>query len=166
MDNEMMDIVNLSDEVTGTASREYIYKNKLPHRIVHVMIRDGDRILLQLRSAQARYLPLHWSTSAGWHVQSGESYEEAAQRETIEETGLTGKLTLLGKYFYTTEDGLQKFLSVYEMETQDVHQANPDEVHQLTYFTMSDIATLISTDEHIHPELLDIWHRFYSTSVS
>jgi isopentenyldiphosphate isomerase len=90
MGKEILDIVDLTNHVIGQASREEVYEKKYIHRIVHVIIRNQKgEFLMQLRSAEARYLPLHWSTSVGGHVQSGEDFEMAARREMIEEIGIS-----------------------------------------------------------------------------
>lgn len=44
---EVLDIVDESDQVIGKAPYENIYSKLLPHRIVHVLIFDKKRLLLQ-----------------------------------------------------------------------------------------------------------------------
>ena len=99
---EILNIIDIDDQIIGQATREAIYANKHIHRIVHVIVRDSSgKQLLQLRSAQSSYLPLHWSTAVGGHVHAGESYEEAAQREMQEEIGIENcELREIGKFFY------------------------------------------------------------------
>ncbi len=87
---EILDIINMDDQVIGQATREDVYAQKHMHRIVHVIVRDSaGRFLLQIRSETVKYLPLHWSTAVGGHVQTGETYKEAAWRELEEEIGIT-----------------------------------------------------------------------------
>ena len=50
------------------------------------MVRDGDRVLVQLRSKADDYAGL---TFPGGHVEPGESFTDAVIREVREETGLT-----------------------------------------------------------------------------
>jgi isopentenyldiphosphate isomerase len=99
---EILDIINMDDQVIGQATREDVYAQKHIHRIIHVIVRDSSgRQLLQLRSAESKYLPLHWSTAVGGHVHAGESYEDAARREMEEEIGITGSaLREVGTFFY------------------------------------------------------------------
>jgi isopentenyl-diphosphate Delta-isomerase len=101
----------MDDQVIGQATREDVYTNNHMHRIVHIFVRDrAGRFLLQIRSATVKYCPLHWSTSAGGHVQTGETYEEAARRELEEEIGLTqGELREVGKFFYQPRE-LSKYV--------------------------------------------------------
>nr|WP_247601984.1 NUDIX domain-containing protein [Cellulomonas denverensis] len=52
----------------------------------YLLVLDGDRLLLQLRSGTG-YRDGHWATLAG-HVDPGESAHEAAVREAREEAGI------------------------------------------------------------------------------
>jgi 16S rRNA (adenine1518-N6/adenine1519-N6)-dimethyltransferase len=99
---EILDIINIDDQVIGQDTKENIYLKRHMHRIVHIFVKDNsERQLLQLRGKKSSYLPLHWSTAIGGHVQSGESYEDAARREMMEEIGITDcSLREVGKFFY------------------------------------------------------------------
>ena len=68
---EFLDIVDDDDEVIGSASISDIYEKHFTHRIVHIFVFNGERMLLQLRSNEARFYPLHWCTAAAGHVKSG-----------------------------------------------------------------------------------------------
>ncbi len=57
-----------------------------PKLAVAVLVTDGERILLGKRGAHTRQ-PGMWSFPSGF-VERGEVVEEAARRETLEETGL------------------------------------------------------------------------------
>lgn len=71
-------------------------------RAVAVLIADGERMLL-VRRAEGRPLPGYWTPVTG-RVEPDESLEAAAQREVLEEVGLT---ITLGAVFHegTTGDG-------------------------------------------------------------
>lgn len=57
--------------------------------IAHACVFDGDRMLIQRRSAQKASLPGYWDVSAGGQVDAGESSHEGASRELFEETGIS-----------------------------------------------------------------------------
>lgn len=61
-----------------------------PHwRVAGVLLVDAaGRVLLEHRDARAPTHPLKWSLVGG-HIEGDETPEEAARRETFEETGLT-----------------------------------------------------------------------------
>ena len=57
-------------------------------KVANVIILDGnDRFLIIKRTKTAPSHPLHWDLPGG-HVEEGESFEEAAVREALEETNL------------------------------------------------------------------------------
>ncbi len=70
--------------------------DKVIRRVATVLLVDGaGRALLQLRSADAPASPGKWSFPGGG-IEEGETPEEAARRELLEETGLLvdGELAL------------------------------------------------------------------------
>ena len=87
---EYFDKVDQNDHVIGKISREQAHKFNLMHRAVHIFIKDKNgKWLLQKRSAKKDLDPLLLTTSCSGHVDSGESYLDAAVRECEEELGLT-----------------------------------------------------------------------------
>lgn len=86
---EYFDIVNEKDEVIGRASRDEVHQKKLIHRAVTIFIFNskGDLFMAQ-RSRHKKLNPLKWQAPASGHVETGETYEEAAKRELKEETGI------------------------------------------------------------------------------
>src|SRR3989344_974108 len=110
---EYLDIVNKDDEVIGKEERGTIYEKSHIHRIVHVLVfNDLGEIALQKRADDASYRPKHWGSTAAGHVKSGETYEQAASRELIEEAGIATPIEFLNKYYYEAE-GKQKFLALF-----------------------------------------------------
>ena len=158
---EFLDIVNEQNEVVGKASHDEIYEKKLPHRIVHVLIFDKDgKLALQLRSKQKSFCPQHWSTPVGGHVQSGETYEEAAKRESIEELGIKPDVAFLYSDLYEDE-GLKKFLSTFELVYDGPFNINPAEVEKVEFFTLEEIQIMIKNGEKFHPELLFLLKKHF-----
>ncbi|MCA9495365.1 MAG: NUDIX domain-containing protein [Nanoarchaeota archaeon] len=158
---EYIDIVNDGDEVIGLASKEDIYKKRLLHRIVHIMIlNDKNEIALQLRSKNTSYCPLHWSTSVGGHVQSGESCEDAALREYDEELGTTSKITFFNKDYYEGETA-NKFLYIFKSDFNGPFSPNPSAVGAVSFFSIDKIKNMIESGEKFHPELLFILKKYF-----
>jgi len=86
---EILDVVDADDLVVGTMERGEIHRKRLFHRSVHVFLFDeARRIYLQKRSFEKLEHPGKWDSSASGHVESGESYREAAGRELEEEIGV------------------------------------------------------------------------------
>ena len=85
---EYLDVVDAHDRVLGRDTRANIHRNHLMHRGVHVLVVNSlGEILVQLRSPHLDTHPGYLDASAGGHVQSGETYRQAAGRELLEELG-------------------------------------------------------------------------------
>lgn len=160
---EILDIVNEHDEVIGHAPRGEVYANKHPHRIVHVLVfNDKGEMALQLRSKHVSYRPLHWVTTAGGHVQSGETYEQAGIRETKEEAHFIPSLTLLGKNDYIDdEQKIPKKLTIFTTTHNGPIEGDPKDVDQIAFFSLEEIRKMLSGNEKFHSELLFILKEYY-----
>jgi isopentenyldiphosphate isomerase len=87
--DELLDIVDAEGNPTGEQRpKSEIHQQGLPHRDVHVWITDGEHMLEQQRAWNKKIMPGSWDIAVGGHVGAGESYLEAAIRETEEEIGL------------------------------------------------------------------------------
>jgi isopentenyldiphosphate isomerase len=79
-------------QILGPVERGRVHGDpSLVHRAAHVLVlhpTDGT-LLLQKRSLQKDTCPGQWDTSVGGHVGFGQSYLEAALRESEEELGIT-----------------------------------------------------------------------------
>ena len=88
MAEEYLDVVDEEDRVTRRATFEEVIERKLRRRTVNVLLSKDlnlEEIAIAKRSANQKSSPGKWHVTAGGHVVSGESYEAAAYRETIEE---------------------------------------------------------------------------------
>jgi isopentenyl-diphosphate delta-isomerase type 1 len=87
---EWFETVDENDVVIGRALRSECHGNpRLIHRTAHVVVFSQDgRLLLQKRAANKDIQPGKWDTAVGGHLAPGETYEQAARRETAEELGI------------------------------------------------------------------------------
>ena len=157
---ESMDVVDDDDNVVGSVSQKDIYEKHLPHRIAHVLVfNESGEMALQMRSATKGFCPLHWSTAAGGHVQSGETYEQAALREMLEELGVSPAVEEVGKDMYVDGGrGLKKFLGTFKAVCPGPFKFN-DEVERIEFFDMEQIQHMVDAGDKFHPELLFILER-------
>jgi isopentenyl-diphosphate delta-isomerase type 1 len=144
MEDELLNEVDENDAVIGPRTRGELHRLGLRHRAVHILVfnAQGD-LFLQKRSANKDINPNLWDTSAAGHVDRGESYDEAARRELMEELGIDGTLTLraIFKLPSSPETGWE-FIQVYTMTHDGPLQLNADE---------------ITNGQWIHPAKLDDW---------
>jgi isopentenyldiphosphate isomerase len=159
---EYLDIVDGNDTVIGRASKEDVYKRFLRHRIVHVLVfNDKDEMALQLRGSSVPFCPRHWSTAVGGHVQSGETCEEAAMREYLEELGVVSPLEFFSKDFYTAERTPDKFLVTFKTCFNGPFRLDGKEVERVEFFPIGRIKRMVADNERIHPELLFLLKKYF-----
>ena len=115
--NEIFDVVNIHDEIIDQQPRHIVHENNLTHRAVHALVYDKDnRLYLQKRSLSKDTNPGLWDTSMGGHLESGETYDQAAIRETFEELGI--KLDEAPEKLFklpASEDTGYEFIWVYKI---------------------------------------------------
>ncbi len=158
---EFLDVVDDYDEVVSSASADEVYEKRLNHRIAHVLIFNSKgELLLQMRSAMKKFCPGHWVTSAGGHVQKGESYEQAAKRELKEELGIDVPLTLLDECAYDHYK-MRKFLHVFRGIHEGPFKFDAEEVAGSRFFSVEDVRDMVKKNQLIHPELAHVIERLY-----
>jgi isopentenyl-diphosphate delta-isomerase len=87
--DELLDIVDENDVIIGQDTRENVHKKGLLHREVHIwFITPDGNIIFQHRAKDKDTYPDLLDATVGGHVEPGESYLDAAVKETMEETGL------------------------------------------------------------------------------
>ena len=130
MTDELFDIVDADDVVTGTALRSVVHATGLLHRAAHVLAFDAaGRLYLQRRSFTKECSPGLWDTSAAGHLGSGEAYATAARRELEEELGVAplGELKFLFKLPASAATG-QEFVEVFRALVEDAVTPDAHEI--------------------------------------
>lgn len=156
MPGEMLDVVDNDDMIIGKATYEEVHEKKLTHRIVHVFVLNNNRqVYLQKRSETRSYMPGAWCTSAGGHVRSGESYEQAAKRELEEELGIKAdKLIPVGKRFIFRLEGQDRLICLFGIITSSPPKPDGSEVSRGEFFDIDKARQLLNSNrEKIHPQL-------------
>ncbi len=144
---ELLDILDENGVVTGSARRSVCHSGTfLLHAVVHVLVFDtAGRLFLQKRSMSKDIEPGKWDTSVGGHIMSGETTEEALQRETTEELGI----------FPPVFERLYTHISLNEFEREfvysfrcvwdgDIH-FEENEIDEVKPFTVSEISALLGS---------------------
>ena len=137
---EIFDIVNQKDQVIGRATRAECHNNsKLIHRSIHVLVFNSQReLFLQKRSTSKDVCPGMWAASVSGHVDAGENYESAAERETKEEIGTPLPLKYLDTCYLEFENETE-FSAVYVSESEGPFQLNPKEIETGGFFSVDHI---------------------------
>ena len=143
--DEIFDLVDEHDQVIGLLARSEIHRQQRRHRAIHIFwIRADGLICLQRRAYSKDNCPGLLSTACAGHVDSGEGYAAAAQRELFEELGIQ--------------------VSLAQLPEIDYAPAHPDLGHEFvrSYLLRGDFKPVIARPEvdsllWRHPEELWAW---------
>lgn len=128
--DERFDVVDANDVVVGQATRGEVHARGLLHRAVHVVVSNrAGEVFLQKRSMAKDTSPGCWASSCSGHVDAGEGYDVAAQRELAEEIGVI-VASPPARWFRMepSEDTGWEFVWIYRMTSEGPFTLNPAEV--------------------------------------
>jgi 8-oxo-(d)GTP phosphatase len=116
-------------------------------------VRAAGAVVLRLQDGGVHTVLVHrpryddWSFPKG-KLLDGESFEEAARREVLEETGLEGRIGAeLPPSRYVDQHGRPKLVRYWSMETLDGRELDPtEEVDEARWFTLRDAREALSYD--------------------
>lgn len=169
--DELIDVLTNKGLPTGEAKpKSIIHQNGLYHNTAHIWFyTKGGEILLAQRSYKKTICPGLWDVSVAGHVDSGETIETAAIRETKEELGLDIMLEDLHKIgtfecFQKYDSGIEdnEFHNTFICElNQDISDLSfqKDEVQNIKLVTHEEFFNLLdhsSENDHFVPS-----NKFY-----
>lgn len=140
-------LVNENNEVIGSCPFFEAIKNNHIRRTVRIIILNKcKKIYLQRRNKTAPLFPNVWDSSASGHVDEGETYEQAAYRETLEEIGIKTKLKFIETYLLEEKSNnynLKSFDSIYMGHYDGKFILDPSEVSDGDWFSKELLNKLI-----------------------
>jgi 16S rRNA (adenine1518-N6/adenine1519-N6)-dimethyltransferase len=146
MFDELLDIVNDDDRVTGQETRGVVHQRGLQHRGVHVfLVTPEGKLLVQQRGRQRGTCPLALDCSVSEHVKAGEGYAEAAARGLAEELGLRhANIHALIKFKMDYGPNDREICQLYEgnVDPALVH-FDPQEVEWVASYRLDDLEAMI-----------------------
>ena len=159
-ETEIFDVVDDHDEVVGSASRGSVHRQGLKHRSVHLLaFNQRGEVLLQKRSKRKDTFPNTWDSTVSGHVDSGESYDQAVIRESLEEMGIEFNEVpeKLFKISACEETG-QEFCWIYQCHHEGPFFPNEDEVSAVKWFSVKDLENAPLHDPLLFsPSFSHIW---------
>ena len=138
---ELLDTVDEAGRIIGRETRERCHGDpSLIHRSVHVFVFNSDgELYLQKRSMNKDVQPGKWDTSVGGHLDLGEEYDDAAQREMEEELGITGiEPQYLYAYLYRNPRESEA-IRMYRIVYDDPIVPDPDEISEGRFWSLGEI---------------------------
>lgn len=139
MSDEILDLVSVDDIVIGQLPRSEIYNKKLSNfRVVNAfIINDQGQLWIPRRTKTKRIFPLCLDASMGGHVESGETYEQAFERELSEELGLDANnvtYKMIGK-LNPHDHNTSAFMQVYLINLNQVDTYNTQDFCEYFWLT-------------------------------
>ena len=167
MSEEIFDVVNARDEVTGRAPRREVHARGLLHRAVHVLVFNArGEVFLQKRSLKKDRQPGVWDSSASGHVDSGETYDQTAVRELREEIGLHAAppLQRLVKIDACAETDAE-FVWIYRCAAEGPFTLHPDEIETGGWFAPEFVTRWINEKPHeFASAFVLLWSQFLAAN--
>lgn len=125
---ELVDVVDADGCTIGQASRREMRARRLPHRSCYVLVfnRRGE-LFVHLRTPTKDLYASHWDVAVGGVLAAGESFEDAAARELLEELGVQAPLAALFPVRYADAHTVVHGM-VYRAEHEGPFRYQPEEV--------------------------------------
>ncbi len=158
--DELFDVVDENDRVTGQLARREVHRRKLRHRAVHLLVFNrAGKIFLHQRSMQKDLFPGVWDSSAAGHVGAGENYDDTAVRELEEELGCRPAKPPVPLFkIEAREETGQEFVWVYRVESEGPFVLQADEIERGDWFTVAEVDRWIAErPQELAPAFLYLW---------
>lgn len=143
--DELIDIVDEHDVVTGRMARAEAYARRLRHRCAFILVRDpAGRIFVHRRTTAKLVFPGLYDMFVGGVVGAGETYHEAALREAEEELGVAGlpAPTPLFRFRYESPEH-SWWCAVYEVRCAAPVRPQVEEVAWYDFLTDDELAARV-----------------------
>ena len=162
MYEDIFDVVNDDDEIIGREPRSVVHARGLRHRAVHVLVYNAaGQLFLQKRSMTKDNDPGLWDSSCSGHVDSGESYAVAAERELMEEIDLLVDEPMEELFKIEASAGTGwEFAVIYRTESEGPFTLCPEEIDEGRWFTPEEIDNALANEpEKFSPTFKIVWGR-------
>lgn len=149
--DEWLDLVDADDEVIGRMLRSEVGARRLHNfRVVNAFIvnRHGE-LWIPRRTAHKRIFPNALDMSMGGHVESGETYDEAFARETLEELNIdvaSADVRMIGKFTPLTHR-LNAFMQLYVIRSDVAPNYNPNDFSEAFWLSPEKLLAWIEGGE-------------------
>jgi isopentenyldiphosphate isomerase len=164
-DDEILDIVDENDCVIGQKKRSEIYRQRLCNfRVVNAFVVNSlGQLWIPRRSAHKSIFPLCLDVSMGGHVETGETYEYALQRELKEELNLELNMVnirFLG-YLIPHQHQVSAFMKVYEIKSDSNPDYNKNDFIESFWLSPDDLIEWLHSGKPAKSDLLKLVQIFY-----
>jgi len=164
MPDELFDVIDENDQVTGQEMRSIVHQRGLWHRGAHVLLFTHDgKLLVQQRSRTKSQSPLTFDCSVSEHVQAGENYHDAAIRGLLEELDVKDiEIQPLVKFKmnYGPNDNEVSMIFKGMVDPKQV-RFDPEEIERVDTYTLEELQTLLEQNTKLFSywfEQIFLWY--------
>lgn len=159
MAEEMVDLVDRENRVVGRAERRKVRSENLLHRGVGILVQNGlGQVYVHQRTSTKDVFPSLYDMFVGGVVESGESYDQAARREAVEELGASGEPEFLFEHLYEGPAN-RSFIRVYRVRYDGPISHQESEIAWGAWMDHERLEGW-SREVEIVPDGLEVFHRY------
>jgi len=159
--NEIVQIVDRENQVTGALPRHCMRSQGLIHRASYILVfNQQEELFVQKRTTSKDIYPGYWDVAAGGVVLAGESYEQSASRELTEELGVSG-VPLLPLFDHYFEDaGNRVWGRIFRCTHDGPFVLQPEEIASGLFMAVPQVLQR-SLQEPFTPDGISILHQVF-----
>jgi isopentenyldiphosphate isomerase len=156
-DDELLDVVNENDEIIGSEYRSKIYAIGKPNfRVINAFVmNDDNQVWVPRRSPSKKLYPLCLDASVGGHVKSGETYQQAFERELEEELNIKAidvQHSLIA-YLHPQKDNVSAHMNVYRIRYNQTPDYNKDDFIDSFWISIAELQKRIAEGAPVKSDL-------------
>lgn len=165
MSDEMLDLVDSQDIVIGQKLRSEIYSEKLTgFRVVNAFIQnDHGKLWIPRRSPSKRVFPRCLDASMGGHVSSGESYQQAFERELFEELRIDASTANYRELGIMTphQHNVSAFMRVFLLKSNLVPDYNKEDFVEFFWLSPEEVLFALEHGDRGKGDLAKMIRHFF-----
>ena len=161
---ELVDVVDEHGRTIGVVTRRELRERRLAHRSVYLLVFNArGEIFIHLRTATKDVSPSHWDLNIGGVLASGETYDEGARREALEELGVTLEPRPLFPFHFSDEHSTVHGM-VYRAEHDGPFHLQAEEIVRGEFVTVEELERRLRT-ERFCPDGICVWRQFSMSEI-
>jgi isopentenyldiphosphate isomerase len=151
---EIVEIVDESNNVLTPCKRSEMRANRLIHRATYAFVKDSaNYFYVQKRSTLKDYCPSFFDPTPGGVVAAGESYEDTNRREVEEEMGIPANTPMSHLFTFFYEDTrLRCWGDAWELVWDGPLSLQQTEVSEVVKMSMQEILERADAGESFTPD--------------
>jgi isopentenyldiphosphate isomerase len=156
---ELVDVIDQHGNVLATVTRREMRERRLLHRCVYILLFNchGD-VFIHLRTPAKDVFPSHWDVTVGGVLASGESFDQAAERELREELGVDATLESLFLFPYNDESTIVQG-KVYRVRHDGPFRLQPEEIVRGEFVAVQEVLVRAATQPFC-PDGLSVFEEY------